>query len=207
MWARRCRGARLQPNLRVKLDVRKPRRDLPQMRVEPVIFAFALPGRGDLAGGIAEHRAELMLYPNGIAEFFSHCAHASLRDVCPDAQDIREICNLDYAHPAFSRANSRASITMHLDLASSQPARDRASFCYQCGSGEYWMVRSPRRVALMRAVPMKAIYEEALRRAFRAGRSAHVIRGWIPPLLRKQGYAIMPQTSLWFRASYQRILR
>src|SRR5664280_1983291 len=103
MCTRRRRGARFQPNLWVNLDMRKPRRHLSQMRVEPVIFAFVSPGGGDLAGGIAEHRAELMLYPNGIAEFFFDCTDASLRDVCPDAQDIREIGNLDRAHFTFSK--------------------------------------------------------------------------------------------------------
>jgi hypothetical protein len=78
MRACRRRGASIQPNLWVNLDMRKPRRHLSQMGVEPVIFAFVMPGRGDLAGGITEHRAELMLYPNGVAEFFLDCIEACL---------------------------------------------------------------------------------------------------------------------------------
>ena len=39
-----------------------------------------------------------MFYLNGIAKLLLDGIHASLRGVCPDTQDIREICNLDRAH-------------------------------------------------------------------------------------------------------------
>src|SRR5665213_2998345 len=82
----------------MNLDMRKPLRNLTQMRVKSAVSAFAFPGRRDLAGCIAEDRAEPMFYLNGIAKLFFDGIHASLRGVCPDTQDIREICNLDYAH-------------------------------------------------------------------------------------------------------------
>jgi len=68
------------------------------MRVEPVIFALVVPSRGDLADGITEDRTKLMLDPNCVAEFLFDRIDPSLRDVCPNAQHIRKICNLDRAH-------------------------------------------------------------------------------------------------------------
>src|SRR5664279_340970 len=79
----------------------EPRRHLTQMRIEPVIATFIIPARRHLAGCIAEHKAELMFYPNGVAKLPFDCIQASLRGVCPDTQDIREICNPDHAHPVF----------------------------------------------------------------------------------------------------------
>lgn len=102
MCACRCRGARLQPDVWMNLDMRKPLRRLSQMRIEPVIFSSVIPCRGDLPGRIAEDGAKLVFYINGIAKLFFDGIDASLRSVCPDAQDIREICNLDRAHLIFS---------------------------------------------------------------------------------------------------------
>ena len=38
--------------------------------------------------------------PNGVVKGASNCIKACLRCVCPDAQDVREICNLNHAHLA-----------------------------------------------------------------------------------------------------------
>ncbi len=43
-----------------------------------------------------------MFHINGIAKLLFDGIDASLRGVCPDAQDIGEICNLDCAHLTFS---------------------------------------------------------------------------------------------------------
>jgi hypothetical protein len=82
----------------MNLDMRKPLRDLSQMRVEPLISASVLPGGRDLSRRIAEDGAEPMLYPDGGAEFFFDCIDASLRDIRPDAQDVGEICDFDHVH-------------------------------------------------------------------------------------------------------------
>jgi len=67
MRACRCRGARLQPNVWMNLDMRKSLRHLSQMRVEPVIFAFVIPCRGDFPGCIAEDGAKMVFYiKNGV---------------------------------------------------------------------------------------------------------------------------------------------
>jgi hypothetical protein len=42
-----------------------------------------------------------MLDPNGVAKFFFDGIYASLRGICPDAQDVREIGDFDHAHLAF----------------------------------------------------------------------------------------------------------
>ena len=42
-----------------------------------------------------------MLYPNSVAKCFFDCIDASLRSICPYAQDVREICNFDRAHLTF----------------------------------------------------------------------------------------------------------
>src|ERR1700674_3033739 len=83
MRARRSRRARVQPDLGVNLDMRKPLCHLSQMRIEPLISALVFPSRGDLPGRIAEDVAEPMLYPDGVAEFFFGHIDASLRDICP----------------------------------------------------------------------------------------------------------------------------
>ena len=49
----------------------------------------------------AEDGAEPILYPDGVAKFFFDCIDASLRDIRPYAQDVREICNFDHAHLAL----------------------------------------------------------------------------------------------------------
>src|SRR5665213_3449179 len=85
----------------MNLDMRKPLRNLTQMRVKSAVSAFAFPGRCDLTGCIAEDRAEPMFYLNGIAKLFFNGSRAGLRGVCPDTQDIREICSLDHPHLVF----------------------------------------------------------------------------------------------------------
>jgi hypothetical protein len=82
----------------MNLDMRKPLRDLPQMRVESLISASVLPGGCNLSRCIAEDGAEPILYPNGGAKFLFDCIDASLRDIRPDAQDVREICDFDHVH-------------------------------------------------------------------------------------------------------------
>src|SRR5450631_2194305 len=71
------------------------------MRVEPLIFAPVFPGRGYLPRCIAENRTKLRLNPNCVAKSCFDFIDASLRDICPDAQNVREIRNLDHAHLAF----------------------------------------------------------------------------------------------------------
>ena len=87
----------------MNLDMRKPFGHLPHMRVKPVISTFVFPAQRDLARCVAEDGAELMLYSNLVAKFFIHGIDASLRRVCPDAQNIGEIGNLDRAHSTFSK--------------------------------------------------------------------------------------------------------
>ena len=78
MRTRRCRGARLQPNLWVDLDMRKPQRHLSQMRVEPYIPASVVPSRGNLLRCIAENGAEPLIYPNIRSKLFFDSADAGL---------------------------------------------------------------------------------------------------------------------------------
>src|SRR5579859_1519499 len=89
--------------------MRKSRSHLPQMRVKPVIFALVVPSSGDFAGGITEDRTKLMLNPHSVAECIFNLIDPSLRDVRPNAQNVREICNLDCAH-GFLQAISAPSI-------------------------------------------------------------------------------------------------
>ena len=42
-----------------------------------------------------------MLYPDSVAEFVFDCIEAGLRDICPYAQNVREICNFDHANLTF----------------------------------------------------------------------------------------------------------
>jgi hypothetical protein len=79
-------------------DMRKLAGGLAQMCIEAGIAAFVLPCRVDLGGGVAEHRAEAVLDAHSVAEFFFDGVDAHLRDVGPDAEDVRKILDLDDAH-------------------------------------------------------------------------------------------------------------
>src|SRR5665213_3100732 len=95
MRACRRRGARFQPHLWVNLHMRKPLRNFSQMCVEPLIPASVVPGRGDLLWCIAEDGAESLCYLDIVTKRFLNCIDAGLWRICPDAQNIREIFNLD----------------------------------------------------------------------------------------------------------------
>jgi hypothetical protein len=69
------------------------------MGVEPLIAALGFPGRGDLLRGIAEDGTETVFNFDGIDKFFFNGIDTRLGDVGPDTQDVREICDLDRAHP------------------------------------------------------------------------------------------------------------
>ena len=89
---------RLEPNLRVNLDVGKFAGHLPQMRVEPLVSAFLIPCRIDFLDRIAEDGTEPMLDADRAREFFFDGVDAHLRDIGPDAQDVREMLYFDDAH-------------------------------------------------------------------------------------------------------------
>src|SRR6516164_1869821 len=98
MRASRARRAHFQPDVRVNINMRKPLCHLSQMRVEPLISAFVLPGRSDLLNRIAEDGTKSMLYSNSITKFILGCIDASLRHISPHAQQVRKIGNFDHAH-------------------------------------------------------------------------------------------------------------
>jgi hypothetical protein len=74
---------------------------LSQMRVESFISPAVFPVRSNLPFCIAEDGAEPLLYSDSVDKFFFDCMDASLRRVSPDAQDVREICDLNQAHLTF----------------------------------------------------------------------------------------------------------
>src|SRR5580704_8373441 len=84
--------------VRMDFDMRKLAGGLAQMCIEAGIAAFVFPRRVDLGGGVAEHRAEAVLDAHSVAEFFFDGVDAHLRDVGPDAEDVRKILDLDDAH-------------------------------------------------------------------------------------------------------------
>ena len=51
-----------------------------------------------------------MLNSNAVAKLFLNCVDASLRCVCPNTQDIREIGNFYRAHPSFSILYGHSSV-------------------------------------------------------------------------------------------------
>src|SRR3989304_6879408 len=79
-------------------DMRELSRHFSQMCIEPGISTLVSPSRSDLAGRIAKHRAEPIVQSNRVAEFLFDRIDTSLRGICPNAQYVREIGNLDGGH-------------------------------------------------------------------------------------------------------------
>ena len=76
-------------------DMRELSRDCPQMCIEPCVFALVFPSRSDLAGRIAKDGAEPIVQSNRVAEFLFDRIDTSLRGICPNAQYVREVGNLE----------------------------------------------------------------------------------------------------------------
>src|SRR5215467_8158046 len=98
MRAHRGRRPGVQPKTRMDFNMRELAGDLAQMRVEAGIATFFFPRRVDLTGGVTEYRAETMLDTHPYAKFFFNGIDGCLRDVSPDAQDVRKMFDLDNAH-------------------------------------------------------------------------------------------------------------
>ena len=74
---------------------------LPQMRVEPLVTALVLPRRIYLLDSVAEDGAKPMLNGDRVTKFAFDRVDARLRHVRPNAQDVRKVLDLDFAHLAF----------------------------------------------------------------------------------------------------------
>jgi hypothetical protein len=77
------------------LDMRESLRNFPQVRIEAIVSAPILPGGRDLPICVSEDRAEPVFYPDRIAILLFDGLYAGLRCVGPDAQEVREIRDLN----------------------------------------------------------------------------------------------------------------
>jgi hypothetical protein len=73
-----------------------------------------------------------MLDPDSIDKFCFHCVDTNLGGICPDAQNIREICNLDLPH-GFSLLSSVMRITVHFLSSYCNQSQPCASWARQAG--------------------------------------------------------------------------